>query len=206
MRRVAILGLALCLFVVVLYGLTRGDWLQGILAGITLAMAMLPEEFPVVLTIFLALGAWRFVQDQRPGPTCAVIETLGSATVSLRRQDRHADRKSNVHPQAGRERLSGGCRTGRQKRRCLRHSTRSSNTAFWRASVIRSTRWRKRFTISARPGSQKPNTCTPSGRWNGLSFVPRRAGDVARLEVTDRSGLRFWRPKARRKRSRISAI
>ncbi len=52
-RRVAILGLVLCVFVVVIYGITRGNWLQGILAGITLAMAMLPEEFPVVLTIFL---------------------------------------------------------------------------------------------------------------------------------------------------------
>jgi magnesium-transporting ATPase (P-type) len=49
-RRVAILGLTLCVMVVVLYGLTRGNWLQGFLAGITLAMAMLPEEFPVVLT------------------------------------------------------------------------------------------------------------------------------------------------------------
>ncbi len=55
-RRVAILGLALCVFVVVLYGLTRGNWLQGLLAGITLAMALLPEEFPVVLNIFLHWG------------------------------------------------------------------------------------------------------------------------------------------------------
>ncbi|MEI8122678.1 MAG: HAD-IC family P-type ATPase, partial [bacterium] len=58
-RRLAIVGLSLCALVVVVYGLTRGDWLQGVLAGITLAMATLPEEFPVVLTIFLALGAWR---------------------------------------------------------------------------------------------------------------------------------------------------
>jgi Ca2+-transporting ATPase len=45
--------------VVVVYGLTRGNWLESFLSGITLAMAMLPEEFPVVLTIFLALGARR---------------------------------------------------------------------------------------------------------------------------------------------------
>jgi len=80
-RRVAILGLALCLFVVVLYGLTRGNWLQGILAGITLAMAMLPEEFPVVLTIFLALGAWRLSKIKVLARRVPVIETLGSATV-----------------------------------------------------------------------------------------------------------------------------
>ena len=80
-RRVAILGLALCMFVVVLYGLTRGNWLQGVLAGITLAMAMLPEEFPVVLTIFLALGAWRLSKIKVLARHVPVIETLGSATV-----------------------------------------------------------------------------------------------------------------------------
>ena len=73
----------LCVLVVVVYGLTRGDWLQGFLAGIALAMATLPEEFPVVLTIFLALGAWRIsrnsvltrrVRPSRPSarpPSCA---------------------------------------------------------------------------------------------------------------------------------------
>jgi len=67
--------------VVVLYGLTRGNWLQGFLAGITLAMAMLPEEFPVVLTIFLALGAWRLSKMNVLARRVPVIETLGSATV-----------------------------------------------------------------------------------------------------------------------------
>lgn len=80
-RRVAIFGLALCLLVIVLYGLARGNWLQGILAGITLAMAMLPEEFPVVLTIFLALGAWRLSKMNVLARRVPVIETLGSATV-----------------------------------------------------------------------------------------------------------------------------
>lgn len=80
-RRVAILGLGLCLIVVVLYGVTRGNWLQGFLAGITLAMAMLPEEFPVVLTIFLALGAWRLSKMNVLARRVPVIETLGSATV-----------------------------------------------------------------------------------------------------------------------------
>jgi len=73
--------LALCLIVIVLYGLTRGNWLQGFLAGITLAMAMLPEEFPVVLTIFLALGAWRLSKMNVLARHVPVIETLGSATV-----------------------------------------------------------------------------------------------------------------------------
>ena len=80
-RRVAVFGLALCLIVIVVYGVTRGDWLQGFLAGITLAMAMLPEEFPVVLTIFLALGAWRLSKVNVLARRVPVIETLGSATV-----------------------------------------------------------------------------------------------------------------------------
>jgi Ca2+-transporting ATPase len=80
-RNLAIVGLSLCILVVVAYGLTRGDWLQGFLAGITLAMATLPEEFPVVLTIFLALGAWRISQKQVLTRRVPAIETLGSATV-----------------------------------------------------------------------------------------------------------------------------
>jgi Ca2+-transporting ATPase len=80
-RRVAILGLTLCVIVVVHYGVTRGNWLQGFLAGITLAMAMLPEEFPVVLTIFLALGAWRLSKMNVLARRVPVIETLGAATV-----------------------------------------------------------------------------------------------------------------------------
>lgn len=80
-RRIAMLGGVLCTFVVVLYGITRGNWLQGFLAGITLAMAMLPEEFPVVLTIFLALGAWRLSKINVLARHAPVIETLGAATV-----------------------------------------------------------------------------------------------------------------------------
>jgi Ca2+-transporting ATPase len=80
-RRVAVLGLSLCALIVVLYGLVRGGWLEGFLAGITLAMALLPEEFPVVLTIFLALGAWRLSRKNVLTRRVAAVETLGSATV-----------------------------------------------------------------------------------------------------------------------------
>lgn len=80
-RRLAVAAISLCMLVVVLYGLTRGNWLNGFLAGIALAMAMLPEEFPVVLAIFLALGAWRISQKQVLARRIPVIEALGSATV-----------------------------------------------------------------------------------------------------------------------------
>ena len=80
-KLLAIIGIVLCVLVIVIYTLTRGDLIQGFLAGITLAMAMLPEEFPVVLTVFLALGAWRMSKKQVLARKPAAIETLGSATV-----------------------------------------------------------------------------------------------------------------------------
>ena len=77
----AFFGLCLCLAVIVIFGLTRGDWLHGLLAGITLAMATLPEEFPVVMTIFLALGAWRISLRKVLTRRVQAIEMLGAATV-----------------------------------------------------------------------------------------------------------------------------
>jgi Ca2+-transporting ATPase len=67
--------------VVLLYGFTRGGWVDAVLAGIAIGMAMLPEEFPVVLTIFMAMGAWRIGQAGVLTRRAAAIETLGSATV-----------------------------------------------------------------------------------------------------------------------------
>ena len=80
-KRLAVIGILLCILVIAVYTITRGDLLKGFLAGITLAMAMLPEEFPVVLTIFLALGAWRMSKKSVLTRKPAAIETLGSATV-----------------------------------------------------------------------------------------------------------------------------
>ena len=80
-RIFAIAGLSLSVLVVVIYGLTRGAWLDGFLAGIALAMAMLPEEFPVVLILFLALGAWRIAQQQVLTRRMPAIEALGAVTV-----------------------------------------------------------------------------------------------------------------------------
>jgi Ca2+-transporting ATPase len=80
-RVIAVIGTVAAVAVVVIYGLVRGGWLEGLLAGIATAMAMLPEEFPVVLTVFLALGSWRMSQKNVLTRRPPVIETLGSATV-----------------------------------------------------------------------------------------------------------------------------
>ena len=75
------IALAVSALLLVLYGLLRGDWLEGTLAAIALAMAMLPEEFPMALAVFLALGAWRLAQVQVLVRRPAVVETLGAASV-----------------------------------------------------------------------------------------------------------------------------
>jgi Ca2+-transporting ATPase len=77
----AIGGGAIALLVVLLFGLLRGGWIEAVLAGIAIGMAMLPEEFPVVLTVFLAMGAWRIGKVGVLTRRAAAIESLGSATV-----------------------------------------------------------------------------------------------------------------------------
>ncbi|MEZ4364119.1 MAG: cation-translocating P-type ATPase [Kofleriaceae bacterium] len=84
-RVLATVGLGACVLVIVAYALTRGGsalaWKQGFLAGIAMAMAILPEEFPVILTIFLALGAWRLSRSAVLTRRMPAVETLGAATV-----------------------------------------------------------------------------------------------------------------------------
>ena len=84
-KQLAVIGIALCAVVIVAYGLTRGNtpqsWGQAVLAGIAMAMAVLPEEIPVILTVFLAMGAWRISRSHVLTRRMPVIETLGAATV-----------------------------------------------------------------------------------------------------------------------------
>ncbi|HNR45297.1 MAG TPA: HAD-IC family P-type ATPase, partial [Methanofastidiosum sp.] len=80
-KNFSIAGLFLCIAIISIYTLTRGDLLGGFLAGLTFAMSILPEEFPVVLTVFLALGAWRISQNRVLTRQIPAVETLGSATV-----------------------------------------------------------------------------------------------------------------------------
>ncbi|UWU87403.1 cation-translocating P-type ATPase [Bradyrhizobium yuanmingense] len=74
-------GTIISLAAIVLYGVSRGDWLQALLAGVAIGMSMLPEEFGVVLTVFMAMGAWRISQARVLTRRAAAIEVLGSATV-----------------------------------------------------------------------------------------------------------------------------
>lgn len=79
-KRFAAVAVVIAATAFVLYGATRHDWYAGMLAGITLAMSLLPEEFTLVLAVFMALGAWRLTGSQVLARRTAVIETLGAAT------------------------------------------------------------------------------------------------------------------------------
>jgi Ca2+-transporting ATPase len=80
-RLFAIGALLTSALLVLWYGLQRGQWLDGVLAGIALGMAMLPEEFPMALVVFLALGAWRLAKGKVLTRRPAVIEALGAVTM-----------------------------------------------------------------------------------------------------------------------------
>ena len=80
-RNLALIGMSLSLLLLLIYGLTWGDWMHGLLSGITLAMSILPEEYPVVLAVFMAMGAWRISRHRVLTRRVPAVEALGSATV-----------------------------------------------------------------------------------------------------------------------------
>jgi Ca2+-transporting ATPase len=80
-KQVAWIAGAICILVFLIFAMTRSNWIDGFLVGLTLAMAILPNELPPVLTIFLALGAWRLSQRRVLTRRLPAVENLGSATV-----------------------------------------------------------------------------------------------------------------------------
>jgi Ca2+-transporting ATPase len=80
-QRVAVLALMTCLLAATLYAIREGSWIKGLLAGLTLAMSLIPEEFAVVWTVMLALGAWRLARHKVLTRQAQAIEALGTVTV-----------------------------------------------------------------------------------------------------------------------------
>lgn len=82
-----IISLTCCIIVTVVNffynsGLPLGDRIiESVLSGITMAMATIPEEIPVVLTVFLAMGAWKLAQQYALTRNMKAVETLGAVTV-----------------------------------------------------------------------------------------------------------------------------
>ena len=123
-RDFAIVGAVAGALVVLLFGLLRGSWLQAMLGGIALGMSLLPEEFPLVMTVFMAMGAWRISQARVLTRRASAIETLGATTVlctdktgtltenrmtvvSLRGADGRWDKDSRELPSPGDEGRTG---------------------------------------------------------------------------------------------------
>jgi Ca2+-transporting ATPase len=80
-RVVAIVALLTCLVAATVFAWRDGSWTSGLLVGLTLAMSIVPEEFAVVWTVMLALGAWRLAQAKVLTRQPQAIETLGTTTV-----------------------------------------------------------------------------------------------------------------------------
>jgi len=56
-------------------------FLDSLLASVALSMAILPEEIPVILTVFLAMGAWRLSRHRVLTRNVPAVEALGAITV-----------------------------------------------------------------------------------------------------------------------------
>ncbi len=80
-RDFAIFGALAGGLTVLLFGLLRGSWLEAMLGGIALGMSLLPEEFPLVMAVFMAMGAWRISRARVLTRRASAIETLGATTV-----------------------------------------------------------------------------------------------------------------------------
>ena len=79
--RIAGIAVLLSISLALVYVIKTGDWMAGVLSGITLAMAALPQEFPVIMIVFFALGARRIAQHKVLTRNLNAIETLGKTTV-----------------------------------------------------------------------------------------------------------------------------
>jgi Ca2+-transporting ATPase len=79
-KRFAVLSIALAILVCLIKGIFYQQWFEGLLTGVSLVMALLPEEFTVILTVFMALGVWRISRQHVLTRRASVIETLGSIT------------------------------------------------------------------------------------------------------------------------------
>lgn len=159
-RWFSVLGLVVSVFAGALFGWSQGDWLGATLAGITMAMSMLPQEFLLILTVFMAMGAWRLSQHRVLTRRAATIEALGAATVlctdktgTLTCNKMRIEtlvrltpdgRKSGAPPRA----MSMNAFTRCWRRRCWPASRNPSIP--W---SVRSTRWRSRSSPIPRRGA-----------------------------------------------------
>ncbi|WP_427914927.1 cation-translocating P-type ATPase [Ramlibacter sp. MMS24-I3-19] len=80
-RRFGWLAIGLCACLLLWHGIAMQDWVQGLLSALVFAMSLLPQEFPMVLAIFIGLAGWRMARLQVLARRPVVIEALGATTV-----------------------------------------------------------------------------------------------------------------------------
>ncbi len=80
-RSLAVVALVFCAAVILAELLHGNGWGQAVIAGVSLAIAAIPEEFSMIYTLYLALGAWRLAQQRALVRRLPSVETLGSTTV-----------------------------------------------------------------------------------------------------------------------------
>ncbi|MGV3758659.1 MAG: cation-translocating P-type ATPase [Actinomycetota bacterium] len=80
-RALAVLAAAFCAAVVAAELLRGAGWGNAVIAGVSLAIAAIPEEFAMVYGLYLALGAWRLSREGALVRRLPGVETLGSTTV-----------------------------------------------------------------------------------------------------------------------------
>ena len=208
-RVFAMVGGAVSVLAVLLYGTLRGGWLDAVLAGIALGMSMLPEEFPVVLTVFMAMGAWRISRARVLTRRAAAIETLGSATVLCTdKTGTLTENRMSIAELRLKNGTSFPAPRGVRREQCRRVSMTWSSSAFSPVRETPSTRWRRRFTISVASSWPRPNTCmAPNGRSctpTGFARISSPCRTSGRQPMAGRSS--SSPPRARPKPSPTSAI
>ena len=80
-KTLALIGVGIAVLIFIL-GIIRGDEVRHmLLTAVSVAVAIVPEGLPAVVTITLALGAQRMLQRQALIRKLPAVETLGSVTV-----------------------------------------------------------------------------------------------------------------------------
>ena len=156
--------------------------LESVLAGVALSMAILPEEIPVILTVFLALGAWRIARQKVLTRRMDAVETLGA--ISVLAVDKTGTLTQN------RMRVAELAVDGEHfaameaQAACPKHFTHSSSSPCWPRPPIRSTRWRRRSRTPASAGCAAPNTCTTAAPGDRIRPLARHPCDDAGVSRT----------------------
>ena len=179
--------------------LVRGDWLQAVLGGIALGMSMLPEEFPLVLTAFMVMGAWRLSQARVLTRRAAAIEMLGAATVLC--TDKTGTLTENRMTVA--ELRLAGAMASHGSRRCPRGTGAAGRVRDCSpAPAARSIRWKRPMAeLAARRPA--PKASTPA--WQLVRQYGLRPGAARHDQRLAPAGRRRTRGHAPRERPRRSA-